>query len=68
MDYLKLRFYLELLHVCFGITYILVYIPLRIIAEGELKPLSLVIGFITWTTILLYNRTFYILVDKWFRK
>jgi len=67
MDFLKLRFYIELLSLVVGITLLICVLPIQAIVEGKIRILTVGLGALLWFTIIRYNETFHLLIDKWFK-
>ncbi|MCG7346003.1 hypothetical protein MHZ92_17970 [Sporosarcina sp. ACRSL] len=68
MDFLKLKFYIELMSISFGVVGLLYIVPMQFIVEGQPRVLTVVILMFLWFVIMRSNHTFYELWDKWFTK
>lgn len=68
MNPLRFRFYLEVLAISMGIVLIVCIIPIQAFIKGEVRALTVFCGTILWFTIFLYNETFHILIEKWFKR
>jgi len=68
MDFLKLKFYIELMSIAFAVVGLLYIVPMQIIVEGQPRILTVTILMFLWFVIMRHNITFYELLDKWFKK
>ncbi|ASK62938.1 hypothetical protein CFK37_12690 [Virgibacillus phasianinus] len=66
MDFLKFRYYFEVLAISLGMTLFFI-IPMQIVQYGEPRVLTIGFGMILWYTIIIRNETFHELIDKWFK-
>lgn len=67
MDFMKLRFYLEILSIAVGIVLIISILPIQIFIHGNVRPLTIFSGTFLWYTIIFHNFTFKEFMDKWFK-
>lgn len=68
MGFLKLKLYIELMSIAFGVVGMLYIVPMQIIVEGQPRILTVTILMFLWFIIMSHNVTFYELLDKWFKK
>ncbi|MEK3886471.1 hypothetical protein [Bacillus sp. FSL K6-3431] len=68
MDFLKYRFYIELLAISFGIVSLVYVIPVQIYFEGQPRFLTIIISLFLWYVIITKNETFHELLEKWMNK
>jgi hypothetical protein len=68
MDLLKLKFYIELMSIAFGVVGLLYIVPMQIVVEGQPRILTVTILMFLWFVIMSNNVTFYDLLDRWFKK
>lgn len=68
MDYLKLRFFLEILAIATGIVLFVCVLPIQFFVDGEIRIFTVLFGAALWFTIIYHNETFHILIDKWFKR
>ena len=68
MDFLKIKFYIELMSISFGLVGLLYIVPMQILIDGEPRVLTVTILMFLWFVIMNNNVTFYELLDKWFKK
>ncbi|MGN7387888.1 hypothetical protein [Sporosarcina sp. SAFN-015] len=68
MGFLKLKLYIELMSIAFGVVGMLYIVPMQIIVEGQPRILTVTILMFLWFIIMSHNITFYELLDKWFKK
>lgn len=66
MDFLSIRYYIEVLAISLGLTLFYV-IPMQMIQDGYPHVTTIGLGMILWYIILIRNETFQKLVDKWFK-
>ncbi len=67
-DFLRFRFYMELLSISLGITLWIWIIPMQIMQNGQPRIMTVGLGMILWYTIYSYNETFHELKNKWKEK
>ncbi|MFC5602721.1 hypothetical protein [Sporosarcina koreensis] len=68
MGFLKLKFYIEVMAIAFGVVGLLYIVPVQIIVDGQPRILTVTILMFLWFVIMTHNITFYELLDKWFKK
>lgn len=68
MNFFRFVYLLEVFSIAVGIAFLIVVVPLQGFVSQEIRTFSLISGFILWYTILFHNKTFWILVDKWFKR
>lgn len=68
MNFFRFVYLLEVFSIAVGIAFLIVVVPLQVFVSQEIRTFSLISGFILWYTILFHNKTFWILVDKWFKR
>jgi len=68
MDFLKLRFYIEILSIAAGIVLLICVLPIQALIDGKIRILTVGLGALLWFAIIRYNETFHFLLDKWFKK
>lgn len=66
MDFLRIRYYIEVLAISLGLTLFYV-IPMQIIQDGQPRVLTVGLSIILWYIIIVRNETFHELVEKWFK-
>lgn len=67
MDFLRIRYYIEVLAISMGLTLFYV-IPMQIIQDGQPRSFTVGLGMILWYIIISQNETFHELIEKWFKK
>lgn len=68
MNFLKLRFYIELLAIATGIVGVLYVVPMQIFVENHLRPMTLFTLVFLWGITIKYNSTYQEFYEKWFKK
>lgn len=68
MNFFRFVYLLEVFSIAVGIAFLIVVVPLQVFVSQEIRTFSLLSGFLLWYTILFHNKTFWILVDKWFKR
>ncbi|MEW9677406.1 hypothetical protein ABRT01_14665 [Lentibacillus sp. L22] len=68
MDFFKFRYYIEVLAIALGITFLICELPLQAFVEKEVSMISFACNTILWYTIIFHNATFHFLMDKWFKR
>jgi hypothetical protein len=68
MDFLRLRFYIEILAIATGFVLLVCVLPIQIFIDGEIRLLTVLCGTLLWFTIIRYNETFHFLLEKWFKR
>ena len=68
MNFFRFVYLLEVFSIAVGIAFLIVVVPLQCFVSQEIRTFSLISGSILWYTILFHNNTFWILVDKWFKR
>lgn len=64
MNFLKMKLYIELLALSFGILGIVYIVPMQVFVEGKPRILTLCILMFLWCVIVTHNMTFHELWDK----
>ncbi|MEK3936227.1 hypothetical protein MKY41_12930 [Sporosarcina sp. FSL W7-1349] len=68
MDFLKLRFYIELFSITLGLTGIFYIVPMQVAVEGQPRMLTVILLLFLWYVIFTTNLTFHELCEKWFKR
>lgn len=68
MDFLRLRFYIEILAIATGIALFVGVLPIQLFIEKEIRILTVLFGAALWYVIIYHNATFHFLVEKWFKR
>lgn len=66
MDFLRIRYYIEVLAISLGLTLFYV-IPMQIIQDGQPRVFTVALGMLLWFIIISRNETFAELIEKWFK-
>lgn len=68
MNFLKLRYYIEIISIATGIVLLICVIPIQVWVDGKIRMMTVVCGALLWYKIIFYNVTFRYLLDKWLEK
>lgn len=68
MEFLKIKFYLDILNISFTVTYVFYVVPLNVFLGESISFLDYFLALLNAYFIVNHNGVYQTLLEKWFKK
>ncbi|CAI6330846.1 hypothetical protein [Bacillus subtilis] len=68
MEFLKIKFYLDILNISFTVTYVFYVVPINVFLGESISFLDYFLALLNAYFIVNHNGVYQTLIEKWFKK